>query len=641
MPSNAHEQLTISLTDDKDVAEVICTVLGGLSYQIQRASPKFRQVIATESLSEQHGRLRWRYEFKATISWSPGKTDSNVTVTVSESEYSNSHLECTNRCSAIVKELAEAAVKAKTLNEENRDTRYGSADFGTMDDLATAGYVTQRIAPDQLLLSKQQGKFLAVPQRLTPYHAIICGATGTGKSSGFFIPNLIERLGSSMIVTEATSGTEVPELFSRTAGWRKQAGHKIYWFNPTDMTSTRINPVDLVRYAPADRTVDQAEALADLIIRNTIPPGSRSDPVWDKSEKFLLLSLILNAAAADKQFGHLGAIRWLLLKGTPVIQRVMNDSPSELAADQYDGFLENTSENFRHGVVSGLLSRLNPWLTPQVVTLTSTTDFSIEELKDQLFTFYLSVPARRTDMKTIAALTFNFLLDTALNLKFKRPLALLLDEFTNFGYVQGMSDALSIIRKTGISAVLGFQDYTQLQKVYGTTEADIILSQPGTSIFFRPRKIQQARLLSDALGTRTFHEKQILDNGHVVDRFMPRPLMTPDELMALDENLVLIFTPTTKPVKVAKLHWSEYELATGYPPPTAPPHSIEELVRRGGRTGPRKKRSYKQPTPSTNAPSESEKADDRQSNHHQSESRTNQGSSPLDRDTPDLDLFGR
>ncbi|HMO23412.1 MAG TPA: type IV secretory system conjugative DNA transfer family protein, partial [Candidatus Melainabacteria bacterium] len=140
---------------------------------------------------------------------------------------------------------------------------------------------------------------------------------------------------------------------------------------------------------------------------------------------------------------------------------------------------------------------------------------------------------------------------------------------------------------------------------------------------------------------RTFHEKQILDNGHVVDRFMPRPLMTPDELMALDENLVLIFTPTTKPVKVSKLHWSEYELATGYPPPTAPPHSIEELAQRGGRTGPRKKRSYKQPTPPTNPLTESEKSDDRQSNQSQSESRTNQGSSPLDRDTPDLDLFGR
>lgn len=120
---------------------------------------------------------------------------------------------------------------------------------------------------------------------------------------------------------------------------------------------------------------------------------------------------------------------------------------------------------------------------------------------------------------------------------------------------------------------------------------------------------------------------------------MPSPLMTPDELMALDENLVLIFTPTTKPVKLAKLHWSEYELATGYPPPTAPPHSIEELVRRGGRTEPRKKRAYKQPTPPTNPPTESERTDNRQSNH-QSESRTNQGSSPLDRDTPDLDLFG-
>ena len=44
----------------------------------------------------------------------------------------------------------------------------------------------------------------------TNWHALICGPTGAGKSSGFFIPNLLSRVGSSAIVTEATAGFEPP-----------------------------------------------------------------------------------------------------------------------------------------------------------------------------------------------------------------------------------------------------------------------------------------------------------------------------------------------------------------------------------------------------------------------------------------------
>jgi type IV secretory pathway TraG/TraD family ATPase VirD4 len=53
-----------------------------------------------------------------------------------------------------------------------------------------------------------------------------------------------------MIVTEATPGYEAGELYKLTSGWRKLAGHQIYCFNPSDMTSHRINPIDRIRQAP-------------------------------------------------------------------------------------------------------------------------------------------------------------------------------------------------------------------------------------------------------------------------------------------------------------------------------------------------------------------------------------------------------
>jgi type IV secretory pathway TraG/TraD family ATPase VirD4 len=73
--------------------------------------------------------------------------------------------------------------------------------------------------------------------------------------------------------------------------------------------------------------------------------------------------------------------------------------------------------------------------------------------------FYLSVPPRRRDLKALISLIFNYFLNLALERHFTYPLALMLDEFTNFGHIPGFTDTSTVIRKTGIGAVLGFQDY--------------------------------------------------------------------------------------------------------------------------------------------------------------------------------------
>ncbi len=134
-----------------------------------------------------------------------------------------------------------------------------------------------------------------------------------------------------MIVTEATPGYEPGELYTLTAGWRKQAGHTIFSFNPADMSSTRINPVDRVKWAPPLEKAKEAEKLADLIIMNGSGEEGRIDPTWDRSEKQLLVSLILHAAASEPERGHIGALRWLLLSGVSKVRQELARSPSELA----------------------------------------------------------------------------------------------------------------------------------------------------------------------------------------------------------------------------------------------------------------------------------------------------------------------
>src|SRR5690606_3108689 len=105
--------------------------------------------------------------------------------------------------------------------------------------------------------------FLVLPERLAPRHTLVCGPTGCGKTSSVFIPNLIERSAYSAIVTEATAGSEAPDLYTKTSGYRLEQGHKVFYFNPDDLASTRINPISHID------TVRKALRVAELIMQNT------------------------------------------------------------------------------------------------------------------------------------------------------------------------------------------------------------------------------------------------------------------------------------------------------------------------------------------------------------------------------------
>ncbi|MCC6981235.1 MAG: type IV secretory system conjugative DNA transfer family protein [Candidatus Melainabacteria bacterium] len=575
-------------TTPKELPVLAVNVLDRLGYQVSRASKQLDQILAVERLDEQVGRDWWRHEYRVVLRWSETSTGGSlVDVEISEKKGGGTQEDCRRRCEQVIVKLQEDAQRAKRVSAtKSKSTIHGGATWGDENELRKAGYITNKPEATRLIIGKTQNKeYISVPELVTNAHAIVCGRTGVGKSRGFFIPNLMERLGTNMIVTEATPGYEPGELYTLTSGWRKQAGHRIYSFNPADMSSTRINPVDRVRMAPQLEKAKEAEKLADLIIMNGSGEEQRVDPTWDRSEKQLLVSLILHAAAAEPEMGHIGAIRWLLLSGINRVRETLAKSKSELAQMEFEGWLGSTSENFRFGVLSGLMTKLNPWITDQLVALTEKTDIDFEELRNQLFTFYIAVPSRSRDSKLIGSLLVNFLLDYLLDTKatMKYPTAMFLDEFTNFGKIANIANVLSIVRKAKISLVLGFQNYFQLERVYSQKEAQIIFDQPATQIYFRQKNFREARALSEALGRTTIEEVTVNDTGRVHEFIQGRALATPDELINLSGE-VIAFTNDTWPLKLPLTTPYAYEHAMAYPPPERPAHEITEHVRRRGRT---------------------------------------------------------
>lgn len=590
MPTQVQDSGIVETTY-KEFPVLAVNVLERLGYHISRASKQLDQILANERVEEQVGRDWWRHEYRVVLRWRKTTDGKGVLVTVEMSEHKGggSLSDCQKRCDKLLVELQRDADRAReTSRDKEPNTSFGAARWGREDELIASGYIQKKADPKRLIIGKAaSGGYLQVPEMLTYSHALVCGRTGVGKSRGFFIPQLIERIGTNMIVTEATPGYEAGELYSLTSGWRKLAGHQIYCFNPSDMSSHRINPIDRIRYAPEEMKASRAESLSDLIIMNGQADQQRGESkTWNDSEKLLLTPLLLHAAASEPEHGHFGALRWLLLQGPDRLRKILYRSPSEVAQMEFEGWMRLSGEtNFKYGVFSGLITKLNPWMTDQMVTLTEKTDIDLEALKHQLFTFYLAVPSRSRDSKLIGSLMVNFLLDHILEIResMKYPIAMLLDEFTNFGKISGIEDTLSIIRKNKIGLVLGFQNYYQLEKVYNRKEAQIILDQPATQVYFKQKNYREAKELSDALGRTTIEEPTVTDSGRVQEFVQGRALATPEELINLKDQ-VIVFTPDTWPLKLPLTSPTAYNQALEYPPPERDKHQVSDFVKSRGRT---------------------------------------------------------
>ncbi|MGH9548830.1 MAG: type IV secretory system conjugative DNA transfer family protein, partial [Terriglobales bacterium] len=359
------------------------------------------EIVSHKKITTKASGIGYETDYSLRVSWSVvSANNSKVIVQVSEAHGNATKKECQQQCYDVIKGINErAAGLIESIKSMPPRTKYGDARWATPGDLGQNGYVCSNYDGSNFVLGPyEEDSYLALSAKDAMRHVYVCGPTGTGKSSTIFAPNIVRRSDWSALITEAVAMDEDPHLFMKTAGHREKAGHKIYYFNPNDLRSDRINLLDSVK------TISDATRLANLIMTNTrMSVDTKSDPFWERNETALLTSLIMHAALSK---GHLGSIRQLIRYGPAELHEVMLASPSQEARERFHEFMLWTqkTEQTRNSIVMGLIQRLELWTQPKVVALTETTDIDFEVLKDELFTFYMAVPGDIDELKPCAAL---------------------------------------------------------------------------------------------------------------------------------------------------------------------------------------------------------------------------------------------
>lgn len=143
------------------------------------------------------------------------------------------------------------------------------------------------------------------------------------------------------------------------------------------------------------------------------------------------------------------------------------------------------------------------------------------------------------------------------------PITMFLDEFANIGKIPDFETTISLARGRGVALWLGVQSLSQLNQTYGNHAAQTIISNCATKIALHGLDYQTAEYVSKSLGEQTVSHSSSsfsfsLGGGSIGSHSAKhrRPLLTPDEVMRIDENEAIARTSNKYPMRLYKGYYN-------------------------------------------------------------------------------------
>ncbi len=400
------------------------------------------------------------------------------------------------------------------------------------------------------------------------HNVIVLGATGTGKSASFVRPNILQA-DASMVITDPKE-----ELYHEMAPYLKKKGYNIYRFNLVNMhNSHRWNPL-VKKDGSRDLTTQDANLISSSIIKNTRSPNERrGDPFWESSEQALLTALILYASRHFQNhtpsFGNI--LKFATSRRPEALDydfgRLDMSDPARAAYNIY----AQAPEKVRGSIIISLGTRLQLWQDSLLSDLTSRSDFDLAELGQEKTAIFVAISDFDSTYYSISALFFTQAFQELYKLASKTGGTLpvftrfIMDEFCNIGYIPDFTQKLSTMRSRGISAQMIVQSLGQLENRYPFGQADEIIGNCDTKLMLGANDAHTTHYIVDLIGKTTVEQhshsrsdKVVLDAGGITRREVGRHLITPDELLRLDNREALLIVRGIYPAKIQKLYYKEH-----------------------------------------------------------------------------------
>ena len=460
---------------------------------------------------------------------------------------------------------------------------YGTAGWMTAREMKEVFELTTPSKAEGNILGQHKGTLVCLPKdtRLNK-HTAIFGASGTMKSRAVIRNAIFQAIkrGESVLVSDPKS-----ELYSDTSELFRKNGYEVKVFNLVDPKhSDTWNCMSDI----ADDTL-MAQVLTNVIIGNT--SQGKGDHFWDNGETNLLKALVLYIALDDHRTPDQKNL-W------EVYQMLINSSEKDLtnafkklpfghpAKAPYNLFAQ-ASDNVRSGILLGLGTRLQVLQNKEVARLISGSSIDLTAPGRRKCAYFIILSDQETSMAFLSSLYFSFLFikltrfaDSCPGGSCMIPVNLILDEFNNIGRIGGASDgsdfarSLSVIRSRDIRVTLAVQSLGQLQNRYpnnlwaeiiGNCDIQLMLgcTDDVTANYFSARSGDMSIQVQSTMMTKqSMALAQVIPQYRETQGHGRRKLLTPDEVLRLPPNEMLVVIRGQNILKLTKFDYTNHPMST-------------------------------------------------------------------------------
>ena len=454
-------------------------------------------------------------------------------------------------------------VKGKNAKKFRKNLEYGSARWGTREDIAP---FVDPVFENNVILTQTESLMMSNrpkdPKNARNKNVLVIGGSGSGKTRFFLKPNLMQ-CHSSYVVTDPKGSVvcEVGKLLERN-------NYKIKIFNTINFKkSMHYNPF---AYIHAEKDILK---LVTTLITNTKGDGKSGDEFWTKAETLLycaLIGYIHYEAPPDEQnfstlleFLNAMEVREDDEEYKNPVDRLFDEleaeNPNHFAVRQYKKYRLAAGKTAKSILVS-CGARLAPFDIAELREITMYDELELDTLGDKLF-LHPENPKDKSYQKTALFLimsdtdsTFNFLISMIYTQLFnllcekaddvyggRLPVHVrcLIDEAANIGQIPNLEKLVATIRSREISACLVLQAQSQLKALYKDS-ADTIVGNMDSRIFLGGAEPTTLKELNQSLGKETIDtfntgESRGREVSHSLNyQKLGKDLATIDELAVLD-----------------------------------------------------------------------------------------------------------
>ena len=367
-------------------------------------------------------------------------------------------------------------VKSKNAKKYRKNEEYGSARWGTQEDIAP--YIDSVFSQNVLLTQTERltmNNRPKDPRTARNKNVLVVGGSGSGKTRFFIKPNLMQ-CHSSYVVTDSKGS-----ILIECGKLLQKEGYRIKVLNTINFQkSMHYNPF---AYIHSEQDILK---LVTALIANTKGEGRAGDDFWVKAETLLYTALIAyihyEAPVENQNFSALiDMLSTMEVREEDesfqnnvdyLFEELEREQPSHFAVRQYRKFKLAAGKTLKSILVS-CGARMAPFDIAELREVTACDEMELDTLGDRKTALFLIISDTNDTFNFLVSLCytqlFNLLCTKADDVYGGRlpvPVRCLIDEAANIGQIPKLEKLMATIRSREISACLVLQAQSQLKALY-------------------------------------------------------------------------------------------------------------------------------------------------------------------------------